>query len=233
MFFRLLFSIFFNIYTWLFIRNQIKEIIVKETFEQLQVKRFLLSFDDETINWNENIESLFYNRTKINDEIETKWKSRKLLVSSSRGNIIMFYNVFNEGFSYYSDQSIPYNVLNAVAMKYTLIYRCRDFFIDENILPETKLSPFIGLVLEDLRLENEKKKKVLSDKTIYDNDSPFVKFKTRVPEQSLVISNKMKNRFLYLGKFYNCEILQKDKIKTISKKRSNNITYSNYKEFYL
>jgi hypothetical protein len=218
--------------------NPIKEIIIKETIEQLQEKRFLLSFDNETINWNENIESSFYNRKEINDEIEEKWKSRRLLVSSSRGNIIMFYNVFSEGFSYYSDQSsIPYNVLNAVAMKYTLIYRCRDFFIDENILPETKISPFIGFVIEDLRLENEKKKKALSDKTIYDDDnSPFVKFKTRATSEKNTITKvgSMQNRFLYLGKFYNCDLLQKDKIKSISKKRLNkNTTYASYKEFYL
>ena len=37
--------------------NPIKQqVIIKETTEQQLEKRFLLSFDNETINWNENIE---------------------------------------------------------------------------------------------------------------------------------------------------------------------------------
>jgi hypothetical protein len=239
MLFQLLFSIFCNFYAWFFLINPIKEVqVLKETIEQKQEKRFLSSFDNETINWNENIDLLFYNRIGINDEIEKKWKSRQLLVSSSRGTIIMYYNVFYQGFSYYSDSSsIPYNILNAVAMKYTLIYRCRDFFIDENILPETKLSPFIGFIIEDLRLENKKKKKALCDETIYDKNSPFVKFKTRLPpslEKNIKSNNLIQNRFLNLGKFYNCEILQKNKTITVSMKRlKKDTTYKSYKEIYL
>ena len=52
------------------------------------------------------------------------------------------------GSSYYSDQNIvSYDILNAVAMKYVTIFRCRDFFIDETIRKIS--SPFIKLYFTD------------------------------------------------------------------------------------
>jgi hypothetical protein len=72
-----------------------------------------------------------------NNEIETIWKTRILMENYSRGNIIMFYDAYKLGFSYYCDQNVvSYDILNAIAMKYVMTYQCLPFFIDETVLPE-------------------------------------------------------------------------------------------------
>jgi hypothetical protein len=56
----------------------------------------------------------------------------------------MMYDTLNESFIYHSDNSgVSYKILNTVAMKYVQTFRCRDFFIDENKIPEGYSSPFI------------------------------------------------------------------------------------------
>jgi hypothetical protein len=38
------------------------------------------------------------------------------------GNVIMHYDVFKNGFAYYSDINLSYKIINAVAMKYVLTF---------------------------------------------------------------------------------------------------------------
>jgi hypothetical protein len=88
---------------------------------------------------NDNIEPIFYDKEELtrclkeeNNHLETIWKSRVLIENTSRGNVIMYYDAYKMGFTYYCDKSVvSYDVLNAVAMKYSTVYRCRDFFMDE------------------------------------------------------------------------------------------------------
>jgi hypothetical protein len=71
-----------------------------------------------------------------NNELEKKWRTRILIENTPRGNVIMFYDLYKQGFSYYCDQAImPYDIMNAVAMKYVLTFHCRDFFVDSSISP--------------------------------------------------------------------------------------------------
>jgi hypothetical protein len=208
--------------------------------------------DDEIMSkeWNVNIDPILYERKGLkqylenNDNIlENQWKSRKLMESTPYGNIIMQYNIFNEGFVYYSDQSgIPYSVLNAMAMKYVLIFRCRDLFIDESIIPHGNTSPFITFILEDEKNEQNKRKeanKSLTNLPHFMEDSPFAILKdrssqnpsqctTHKPNPVIPVIEKMKNKFIYLGKIHNCDILQiipKKKVECL-----NTSTYSNYKK---
>jgi hypothetical protein len=140
--------------------------------------------------WNVNIDPILYERKGLkqylenNDNIlENQWKSRKLMEYTPYGNIIMQYNIFNEGFVYYSDQSgIPYSILNAMAMKYVLLFRCRDLFIDESIIPQGNTSPFITFILEDEKNEQNKRKeanKSLIKLPHFMKDSPFAILKDR------------------------------------------------------
>jgi hypothetical protein len=58
----------------------------------------------------------------------------------------MYYDAYKMGFAYFCDQKvISYDVLNAVAMKYVKIYRCRDFFMDESIVPKENTSKLISV----------------------------------------------------------------------------------------
>jgi hypothetical protein len=212
--------------------------------------------------WNVNINPIFYNREKFHahikvpdNELEKKWASRKIIENTPRGNIIMYYNVFNEGFTYYCDQSgISYAILNAVAMKYVLTFRCRDFFIDETVIPDGFLSPFIDFERELEKIENDKKKSImnnLSNISLDIDSSPFAKLKTRIPRpnhdtigsSSINTKSKLskvmetiisKNRFLYKGRIQNCQIIQEQKTE-FNKKENFNLnqkflSYKDYKE---
>jgi hypothetical protein len=208
----------------------------KDYFD-MQKNNFLKTYELEQ-NFNENIDKCFYNKTKLsivltdeNNELEKKWKTKILFENSPRGNIIMYYDAFKQGFAYYSDQtSIPYNVLNAVAMKYVRIYRCRDFFVDNCETPEGKLSPLLD--------SQEKKEEKKDDKPVEKKEtkkSPFANFKNYN-----TVSNKLKeekkdekkeeqkdekiyirNKFICFGKMCNFYILQSDPTKKKGKRLAN------------
>ena len=48
----------------------------------------------------------------------------------------MHYDLYKNGFAYYCNDSLNYNLLNAVAMKYVITFFCRDFFIDNHVFEE-------------------------------------------------------------------------------------------------
>jgi len=128
---------------------------IMNEYKEKQQSRFIKNLQSE--NANQNIEPVFYKKKKYqemmkieNNEIEIKWRTRILIENTVRGNIIMFYDTYKQGFSYYSDnKTIPYDLMNAVAMKFTVLYSCRDFFMDEVIFPDTFISPLIKIQEDD------------------------------------------------------------------------------------
>jgi hypothetical protein len=104
---------------------------------------------------NENIDEFMYNYnerkeklTEIGNEWELRWHRRVLiekypseLLSIAGGkNIIMFFDPYTNSFQYYSDEStVPYDILNYIAIKYVVTYRCRDFFIDTIMHPNNSM----------------------------------------------------------------------------------------------
>jgi len=122
--------------------------------------RFSKTFENTIIEYNSNIEPIFYKKKdfltalqEVDNKYEPIWKTRILFESTPRGNIILFYDAYKLGFSFYCDQkTISYDILNAAAMKYVMLYRCRDFFIDESYVPKQFISPLI-----DIHYKEEKK----------------------------------------------------------------------------
>jgi hypothetical protein len=251
----------------------------KESFLDLDTKyilplktNFLKTFENQIIQYNENIDPIFYDKkefsicvSETNNCLETSWKTKIMLENTPRGNIIMFYDAYKLGFSFYSDQNvISYDILNAAAMKYVSIFRCRDFFIDESITPTS--SPFIKLYFTD----EPKKEFSISDKSAfvklqnYSKDNlhkkhpkstnpstleKFFSFEKPIQKQKMVENNepeKMKNKFLYLGKMNNFKITQMapkkrkvlakfispllDTIKLDSNVQRERISYSDFKK---
>jgi len=145
--------------------------------------RFLNTFQSD-VQYNENIIPLFYDKEKYktymmdpDTELEKVWKSRVLFENTPRGNIVLFYDAYKLGFSYYCDQkSVSYDILNAAAMKYVSLYRCRDFFMDENVVPKEHRSGLIKIHLEEERKEPVR------------------------PKARLTLNDCVKNKFLYLGR---------------------------------
>ena len=200
-------------------------------------------------NMSENIEREFYNKKEYNaimkednNELELAWKTRILYENTPKGPIFMHYDAYKQGFSYYADQtSIPFNILNAVAMKYVCRFYCRDFYYDEITLKEKKevdkeeeeeeIYEFIENVYESplIKIHNEKEETEKSKelKKIL-NDGPFAKFKTNNDndkDKGKVKVKKQKemntNKFINLGKIYNFHVLQKKR-----KIKNNNVTTS-------
>ena len=144
-----------------------------------------------------NIEPEIYDKIQLNEELiysenvlEKNWKRRMLIENTPRGNIYMYYDIFKHGFAYYADQSgIPYAILNAAAMKYVMVFYCRDFYMDEVTIPNNKGSPLVTVFFGDN--EEDEKKKKREKNGIPDIDTkqgPFAKFK----DYSKSASNSMK-----------------------------------------
>lgn len=71
---------------------------------------------------------------------EKQWKSRVLYSNTPRGNVLMYYNPYTLSFVYHSDeQVIPFAILQQLATKYVVMFRCKDFFIDPVNSPDNKM----------------------------------------------------------------------------------------------
>lgn len=188
------------------------------------------------LEYNENVELDFYDRKilhkvleSVDNPIEKAWKARILFENTPRGNLVMYYDAFKMGFAYYCDQSgIPYAILNAVAMKYVMMFRCLDFFTDEQAYADNT-SPLIDAYRQEEKEENDKKKHVTHNllKTALGDrqENPFATFKHKVDvavkgaDPVVRVADKgenkehMKNRFLYMGRMQNFTVLQSAPIK--------------------
>jgi hypothetical protein len=205
---------------------------------------FMNSFENNKMNKNLNIDPVFYSKEKYVDllknednELEKEWKKRILIEYTPRGNVFMYYDPYKLGFSYYCDQYVPHNILNAVAMKYVLKFQCRDFFMDEYVVPESSASPLLNLVIEEKKVKENQDKLDSNIKNRLRN-APFAKFKTYNRALSTINEDTKKegshnvppekpekqkeiNRFINLGKTMNFSMLQ-----PVMKKKSNNLFQS-------
>ena len=175
--------------------------------------RFIDTYKDSIIKYNLNIETIFYEKVNLEElmkdnsnYLEKKWKSKILIETTPRGNIIMFYNPYKLGFSYYSDSAgIPYPILNAVAMKYVTVFYCRDFFVDEYFVQSVKKN---GLFIFDSPLLpilfSEPKPIITNRKQSINTGGPFAKlknYKTNQVASNLVAIKIAQKSMIY--SFYN------------------------------
>lgn len=226
--------------------NQIEppSVLKTETIKYYETAKtkLLNTYNSDTYNADENIDVLFYDKTQYasemeihNNEQERIWKRRVLMDSTPRGNLIMYYDPYKLGFAYYSDTYLPYHILNAAAMKYVVMYRCRDFFVDELIIPETHPSKIgkMYFVEKDAKKESHNSantaantvanSSVNSSANSSVNSAVFAQLKNynkpsgRVSTETSkttdskteVKPEKIKNVFVNLGKIANYSIIQK------------------------
>jgi hypothetical protein len=214
--FGILYFLFNKIWTLLFKPKTPLTIKVEEkpdpiiAFVKQRQDRLLRTYD-KSIDMNVNIEPIFYNKQKFsecmreeNNPLESRWKKNLLYESTPRGNIFMYYDVYKSGFAYYADQNcIPYQILNAMAMKYVVVYFCRDFFVDESIVKEpSKLTESTADTIEPV-------KKVPSNQHM----AKFKNYKTMEKDKDnkkvRQVATIVRNKFISLGKPYNLPIIQK------------------------
>ena len=102
------------------------------------------------------------------DKLESKKLSKEYIKSlqncvlyetTSKGNIIMYYDHSNESFTYYCDtKDVPYLYLETVARRYVITYKCKKILVDikkELQLAKNKKVNFEG----DNSNDSNKKKK--------------------------------------------------------------------------
>jgi len=174
----------------------------------------------EKTTYNINMDPCLYDRKECTElmvdpenDLEKKWRTRILFETTPRGNIIMHYNPFKNAFAYYCDNaSLPYTILNAVVMKYVLLYRCIDLFIDEHVSGEHP-SPLIQIIKD---YEKEQDKKPDTEKLALPKSKAFAKFKnyskaatTTDDTTSVSTTPKMINSIVYMGKIANFSFIQK------------------------
>lgn len=197
-------------------------------------QQLLRTYEKDAAFFSQNIEKVFYDKPALNEllkdennSLEKVWKTRILIDHTPRGNVFMYYDPYKQAFSYYSDQTvIPYQVINAVAMKYVITYLCRDFFLDDSVVPKEHVSPLFS--------NDEPAKRVVNTTS----KLPFVKPKTynSVSNKTDVTVEKVTNRFVHLGKVRNCNILSKSNIKNANNGfktallASNKLSYEEYKK---
>ena len=91
------------------------------------------------------------------NECEEHWKRKLMYEFTPRGNVIVYYNPYKHAFMYYSDEnSIPYNIMQYVAKKYAVMFRCRNFFIDPDTFPNNPILEVMKKEEEALKVKSKK-----------------------------------------------------------------------------
>jgi hypothetical protein len=213
---------------WLIWKRYFGPIIVptKDPIEEYVRPRKTKLLKTYDLNLNANIDPVIYDRKRLaehlkvaDNSLERLWKSRILYDPTPRGTIMMYYDIYKQGFAYYADQNnVPYSVLNGMAMKYVVMFFCRDFYFDETIIG--KASPLAKVFLED--------------------DVSPIKVRRATVQQQMITSKEVvapppvRNKFISLGNMRNFALLQKTKspkqMKTTATTTSHDTLFS-YKDF--
>ena len=195
--------------------------------EQLRFHSF-----SNVINNNTNIDDFYYRRDEynnilkdVNNKQESLWKSRILSSTMRNRPVFMYYDPYKMGFTYYSSESLPYYLLNIIAMKYVRVFHCYDFFMDNKQIYFDDRMVDHAKDVDDSEEKNENRNPnnlynvhyiEIDKKNKPITNGPFAKFKKNltIPEneskQTRVVS-RSKNKFIHGGSLYNFDILKKEK----------------------
>ena len=217
----------------------VAKVHVETQFEKSS-KKYALFYDNKTEDECSNIDSALYDfvqRKEIFGQVDNApekiWKSRILLENSPRGNVLMYYNPYTFSFVYHSDeQIIPYIILEQIAKKYVVMYRCKDFFIDSVKRPENKILEVLQKEEDALKSKKMKVNDITKCVNIQsDSKDVFAALKDyRTPTQANATQPnnnkqnkravkeeevKFSNKFVRIGKMCEFNILQKPADKKI------------------
>ena len=168
---------------------------------------------------------------------EEHWKRKLMYEFTPRGNVIIYYNPYKHAFMYYSDEnSIPYNIMQYIAKKYAVMFRCRDFYIDPETYPNNRILEVMKK--EEDALKTKPKKvgditKCLDKDMNMNNKDIFATLKSYKQEPdntqkqtdksvskkqptNISVKNQFSNTFIRLGKTCEYNIIQKPPDKNIA-----------------
>ena len=187
------------------------------TFVRLHRERFHRLLQQQTNDWNANVDAVFGDKTQYDlvvrqpkNALEKVWAKRMLTLYTPRGNVTMHYDPYKLGFVYYADQFMPYAILNAVAMRYCMMFRCLAFFVDEWECPQQARDSLVYRLLSHDDDEEQKRKQTQDDNDGNGNkarqplEGPFL---TRTKNSNNNNNNNNKNKVLAAPKRQNTFVL--------------------------
>jgi len=218
------------------------EIAYVETQYDKSCKKYAEFYGKESADENSNIDPVLYDFVKrkevfasADNEMEKQWKSRILMENTPRGNVMMYFNPYLLSYHYYSDeQIIPYKILEQVATKYVVMYRCKDFFIDVEKRPGNKILEVLQKEEDSLKSKKMKVNDITKCVNIHsESKDVFAALKDykseaikptdpnglKEPTKKKVEEPKFSNKFVRIGKMCEFNITQKPvdkKIKAVN-----------------
>jgi hypothetical protein len=198
---------------------------------------------DKNPDANINIDENLYNYEKRKEifkeeknECEEHWKHKLMYEYTPRGNVIVYYNPYKHAFMYYSDEnSISYNIMQYVAKKYAVMFRCRDFYIDPEKYPDNRILEVMKKEEDALKTKSKKVNDItkcldkdmnMNNKDIFatlksykqepEGKSQATADKSVSKKQQAPIKNQFSNTFIRLGKTCEFNIIQKPPDKNIA-----------------
>lgn len=126
------FSSYYNIIIYYFNHIINKKFTKKENLndENIKIK------ENDNKNYEDNYIKKYIEKYKnletiqLNEDRLKELKCLYIIENTPLGNVLMYYNVDDETFSYYSDHTIPYRYLEVCSRKYVNTYNCKSIFID-------------------------------------------------------------------------------------------------------
>ena len=212
-----------------------------ETQYEKTCKKYAEFYRKESVDENSNIDPVLYNFLKrkeifasVDNELEKQWKSRILIENTPRGNVMIYFNPYLLSYQYYSDeQIIPYKILEQVATKYVIMFRCKDFFIDPEKRPGNKILEVLQKEEDSLKskkmkvnditkcvnIQSESKDVFAALKDYRSEAKPTELIKADTKAKKKVEEPKFSNKFVRIGKMCEFNITQKPvdkKIKAVN-----------------
>ena len=190
--------------------------------------------------------SKYEDRYKINTEsVDDELSPEKLealgncfiLEHTPNGNALILYNYKSDSFVYYSDNSIPYKYLNALARKYVNTYRCKKLYITSVSASDAETTKETKETIEEKPSIEEKpaKKQIFAKFKGYNkNTSNKIQSRTQQPQQhqqkhsNTLQVDVVANRYTYQGKIANFNFLKKPDKKLVNKKLA--LSFADYKK---
>jgi hypothetical protein len=212
-----------------------------ETQYEKSCKKYAEFYGKESADDNSNIDPVLYDFDKRKEifvspdnELEKQWKSRILIENTPRGNVMIYFNPYLLSYQYYSDeQIIPYKILEQVATRYVILFRCKDFFIDVEKRPGNKILEVLQKEEDSLKSKKMKvnditkcvniqseTKDVFAALKDYRSEVKTTEVKTTEVKTTEVKTKtepkpKFSNKFVRIGKMCEFNIIQKPTNKKI------------------
>lgn len=213
--------LYFLIYVyWFKIKIEKKEDKNKTFFIKYREKlKEILENPEKYNDFNSNFEKNLYEfedtnkKEELIKKIEEKWNKNSIFLNTPRGNVFMSYDIYRNSFVYYSDSFMPNYILNAVAIKYIMTFKCLDFYVNEEDL-ENYNNKYLDELKKYNDLNKEKNEKILKHPNVFLKKQKKIEKKKNESKDKETNSEKnidyFKNKFNYKGKISNYQLLNKE-----------------------